>query len=200
MAGGAQSSATVTISSDETWTLENLPAWITVSQTEDTGNAEVTFTANSENNEPQNRTATIMVKTASTEATLTITQLSNIVTAPSQLTGSVQDDGIHLSWTAASAGETLLYDDFENTENPNGWVITTSGDRGWRWQKGDPNKGFYRPYEGSYAATMYSAWEDIHQDEYFTSKTFAYGKTLSFYSRTPAAGKNPQNHSIIMWR
>ncbi len=193
LAGGAQSSATVTISSDEAWTIENLPAWITVSQTEGTGNAEVTFTTNSENNEPRNRTATIMVKTASTEAPLTITQLSNIVTAPSQLTGSVQDDGIHLSWTAASAGETLLYDDFENTENPNGWIVSTSGDRGWRWQKGDPNKGFYRPYEGSYAATMYSAWEDIHQDEYFTSKTFTYGKTLSFYSRTPAAGKKPTN-------
>lgn len=200
MGGTANSSATLSLSTDEEWTLSGMPDWLAVSQESgERGTTELVFTAKTDNGEPKDREASITINCAGEELVMTVVQASNVVTAPTALAATVQDDGVQLSWTAATAGKPILSDDFENTDNPNAWEITTSGDRGWRWEQGQTDKGFYRPYEGSYAATVYYAWDNIHQDEYFTSKTFAYGKTLTFYSRTNAAGatpKNPQYYNV----
>lgn len=193
MAGMANSSASVKISSDEAWTISDMPDWLSASQSSGSGSADVTFTANDDNESAQDRTATITIKGESETVTLEVTQTSGIVTAPSDLKATIEGKCVSLSWTAASADKVILADDFENTDNPNGWTIDTTGDRGWRWEKGTPDKGYYRPYEGNYAATVYYAWEDEHQDEYFTSPSFANGKTLNFYSRTNAAGATPKN-------
>ncbi len=193
MAGMANSSASVRISSDEAWTITDMPDWLSASQTSGSGSADVTFTANDDNESAQDRTATITIKGESETVTLEVTQTSGIVTAPSDLKATTEGKCVSLSWTAASADKVILADDFENTDNPNGWTIDTTGDRGWRWEKGTPDKGYYRPYEGKYAATVYYAWEDEHQDEYLTSPSFANGKTLNFYSRTNAAGATPKN-------
>lgn len=196
LAGKANSSATVKVSADEAWSIEGLPDWLSTNVSSGTSTADVVFTTTSDNATAQDRQATILVKSQSTELTLTVTQLSNVVTAPSELQAAQDGDAVKLSWTAASADKVILSDDFENTDNPNGWEIKTSGDRGWRWE---PDGKFYRSYEGNYAATVYAAWEDIHQDEYLTSPTFANGKTLEFYSRTNGAGatpKDPQYYNV----
>lgn len=199
LAGKASSSASVKISSDEAWTVEGLPDWLTVNTVSGTGTTDILFTANSSNETAQDRQAEVVIKGQTASATLLVIQSSAVVTAPSGLNAVVDGTSVQLSWTASSAEQVLLSDDFENTDNPNGWVVTTSGDRGWRWEKGTPGKGYYRPYEGNYAATVYDAWEDIHQDEYFTSPTFGNGKTLRFYSRTNGAGatpKDPQYYNV----
>ncbi len=199
LAGKANSSASVKISSDETWTISGLPDWLTASATTGSASADVLFTANSDNETAQDRTATIIVKGETEILTLEVTQSSSIITAPSDLKATIEGMRVSLSWTASSADKVILADDFENTDNPNGWVISTTGDRGWRWEKCTPTKGFYRSYEGNYAATVYYAWDDIHQDEYFTSPVFAKGKTLRFYSRTNGAGatpKDPQYYNV----
>lgn len=196
LAGKANSSATVKVSADEAWTIEGLPDWLSANVTSGTSTTDVVFTTTSDNTTAQDRQATIVVKSQSTELALTVTQVSSIVTAPSELQAAQDGDAVKLSWTAASADKVILSDDFENTDNPNGWEIKTSGDRGWRWE---PNGKTYHPYEGSYAVTVYDAWEDIHQDEYLTSPTFANGKTLEFYSRTNGAGatpKDPQYYNV----
>ncbi len=192
IAGTANSSASVKISSDEAWTISGMPDWLSASATSGTASADIVFTANGDNETAQDRTATVTIKSETETVTLEVTQSSAIVTAPSDLKADIDGKCVTLSWTVASADKVILADDFENTDNPNGWVIATTGDRGWRWEKGTPDKGYYRPYEGNYAATVYYAWEDEHQDEYFTSPTFASGKTLQFYSRTNAAGATPK--------
>ncbi len=199
LAGKANSSATVKVSADEAWNIEGLPDWLSVSVSSGTSTTDVVFTTTSDNESAQDRQATISVKGQSTELTLEVTQVSNVVTAPSGLQAVLEEGSVKLSWTAASADKVILSDDFENTDNPNGWEVKTSGDRGWRWEKCQPDKGYYRSYEGNYAATVYDAWDDIHQDEYFTSPAFANGKTLTFYSRTNSAGatpKDPQYYNV----
>ena len=81
----------------------------------------------------------------------------------------------------------MLSDGFEDTANPNGWVIQNAGDRGWTWQEAAKN---YMPYSGNYSMYMKSAWEDAHQDERLTSPVFAYGRELSFWSKSIAPQKN----------
>lgn len=190
LAGKANSSATVKVSADEAWSIEGLPDWLSVNASSGTSTAEVVFTTTSDNESAQDRQAIVVVKSQSAELTLKVTQVSNVVTAPSELQAVVEDDAVKLSWTAASADKVILSDDFENTANPNGWETKTSGNRGWRWE---PNGKTYRSYEGNYSVTVYDAWDDIHQDEYFTSPTFANGSTLTFYSRTNAAGSILRN-------
>ncbi len=199
LAGKANSSASVKISSDEAWSIEGLPDWLSASAASGTGTADIVFTAGSDNTTACDRQAVITVKSQTATLTLEVLQSSSVVTAPSNLKTTQDGAKVQLNWSAASAEQIIFADDFENPENPNGWEVTTSGDRYWRWEKCTPTKGFYRSYEGNYAATVYSAWEDIHQDEYFTSPAFANGKTLRFYSRTNGAGatpKDPQYYNV----
>ena len=194
LAGFADCSASVKVSTTEEYTINGETEWLTIDNVKDADGYSIKFTTKSENDTPKQRQAIITVKTAAgEEAQIIVTQQSKTITPPSALKAEISNEAVHLSWNKASAAARLIYDDFENTSNPNAWEIKTSGDRGWRWEKCNPDKGFYRSYEGSYAATVYDAWEDIHQDEYFTSKVFANGNTLTFYSRTNGAGRTSAN-------
>ena len=194
LAGFADCSASVKVSTTEEYTINGETEWLTIDNVKDADGYSIKFTTKSGNDTPKQRQAIITVKTAAgEEAQIIVTQQSKTITPPSALKAEISNDAVHLSWNKASAAARLIYDDFENTSNPNAWEIKTSGDRGWRWEKCNPDKGFYRSYEGSYAATVYAAWEDIHQDEYFTSKVFANGNTLTFYSRTNGAGRTSAN-------
>lgn len=194
LAGFADCSASVKVSTTEEYTINGETEWLTIDNVKDADGYSIKFTTKSDNDTPKQRQAIITVKTtAGEEAQIIVTQQSKTITPPSALKAETSNNAVHLSWNKASAAARLIYDDFENTSNPNAWEIKTSGDRGWRWEKCNPDKGFYRSYEGSYAATVYAAWEDIHQDEYFTSKVFANGNTLTFYSRTNGAGRTSAN-------
>lgn len=197
MPGFADCSATVKVYTTEEYSIiapTVTAEWLTVETVKDTNGDCIKFTTKTDNDTPKDRNAIITVKTKSGEEVhISVIQKSKSVTAPSALKAELTGNTVHLTWSKATAGERLIYDDFENSENPNAWEIKTSGDRGWRWEKCNPDKGFYRSYEGNYAATVYAAWEDIHQDEYFTSKAFANGNTMTFYSRTNGAGRTPAN-------
>lgn len=84
----------------------------------------------------------------------------------------------------------LFYDGFEHPDSNNGWTISSLGDRGWRWQQ---KTNYYKTFEGDYSATVYSAWDDIHQDEYLTSPRLSNAALLTFQSRSTACGAHPRN-------
>ena len=197
MPGFADCSATVKVYTTEEYSIiapTVTAEWLTVETVKEADGDCIKFTTKTDNDTPKDRNAIITVKTKSGEEVhISVIQKSKSVTAPSALKAELTGNTVHLTWSKATAGEQLIYDDFENPGNPNAWEIKTSGDRGWRWEKCNPDKGFYRSYEGNYAATVYAAWEDIHQDEYFTSKAFANGNTMTFYSRTNGAGRTPAN-------
>lgn len=215
LGGKAGSASSVSVSATTGWTCRLTEDWLKVSPADGisisddgktiegaAGTVTLTFQAVSANEAATSREATLTL-TALNETSLTsqlhIIQLSDALTPPADLAYTVNDEGVELKWTPASSGKTLLQDDFENTDNPNGWVIETTGDRGWRWEKGQTDKGFYRPYEGSYAATVYYAWDDVHQEESFISPSFANGTLLTFYSRSNASGatpKDPQYYNV----
>ena len=113
---------------------------------------------------------------------------SNVILPPSGLSARVTEDGkVELAWTAPQEGAPVLSDGFEDMANPNGWTIKNAGDRGWTWQEAAKN---YMPYSGNYSMYMKSAWEDKHQDERLISPVFAYGRELSFWSKSIAPQKD----------
>ena len=197
MPGFADCSATVKVYTTEEYSIiapTVTAEWLTVETVKEADGDCIKCTTKTDNDTPKDRKGYFTVQTKSGEEVhISVIQKSKSVTAPSALKAELTGNTVHLTWSKATAGEQLIYDDFENPDNPNAWEIKTSGDRGWRWEKCNPDKGFYRSYEGNYAATVYAAWEDIHQDEYFTSKAFANGNTMTFYSRTNGAGRTPAN-------
>jgi M6 family metalloprotease-like protein len=179
MAGRANSAATVTVSSNTAWTVSGVPDWLTVSPTSgEAGRTTVTLVCNAANQSTDNNVATLTFSNAdgSATATLTATQL------------------------VAEQEKIVLYEDFENPENPNGWVIENTDNRGWHWQEGSTSKsGYYKTYEGSYCASLWYAWDEAHEDQYLTSPTFKNATNLEFYSCTTAADKmqnQPEYHLV----
>ena len=90
----------------------------------------------------------------------------------------------------------ILFDDFENTGNPNGWVLENEGENGSGWQFGagtTTGKGKNLVYSGVYALLMKeTVFEDKHQSSVLTSPTFAGGRTLSFYSHCNGGNATPR--------
>ncbi len=86
-------------------------------------------------------------------------------------------------------GVLLLHDGFEDTANPAGWEIKTTGDRTWTWLETTR----YNPaHTGNYSMTMKEAWSDVHQDEYLISPVLSGATSMVFYSRTTAAQATPK--------
>ena len=173
--GQANSGATLTISSDDGWQLSGVPAWLTVSPTSgDAGTATVSIVANADNDTGSERTAQITVS-STTDA-----QLTRTFTVAQE----------------AKAGNVILFDDFENTENPNGWTFENSGEanRGWQYTDGTPSgKAKKMVNSGTHAMSMIETMmEDLHQEARLTSPVFAGGKTLTFYSHTNGGNATPK--------
>ncbi len=103
-------------------------------------------------------------------------------------TAEVPEDSTE-SDTTTLQGNVLLYDDFENTANPNGWEITTTGDRTWAWTE---TTKYHPAYAGNYSMVLSEAWTDTHQDEYLTSPKLSGAVRLEFQSRTTAAQATPK--------
>lgn len=193
LGGTAESNASISIASDDVWQVTGMPEWLTVSvSTGGSGNSSLTVRAIQSNETVKTRTATLTFASPTDPtltATLTISQLSNVVSAPEQLVATQTTEGIKLEWIAKTGG-LLMSETFEDASNPNGWTLLNTDTRGWRWQ---PNTRLYPARDGSnYSATLYSAWEetDKNENQRLISPTFANGKTLSFYSRSNAALRN----------
>ena len=96
----------------------------------------------------------------------------------------------------------ILFDDFENTSNPNGWVIEYEGEagRGWQFTEGSTTgRTISMTNSGTHAMTMKDVyWEDVHMDAKLTSPLFAGGRTLTFYSHCNGGNSTPRNPPIYI--
>lgn len=172
--GTAQSGASITVSSDVPWTVSGVPAWLQVSPTNGpAGKTTVSITANEDNTSGSSRSVTLTF-TATDDASLSKTL---------SVTQEVKSSNV------------ILFDDFENTDNPNGWVIENSGEsgKGWQYTEGTTTgKGKNLVHSGTHTMTMAEAfWGGEHQVAILTSKEFANGTTLSFYSHCNGGNATP---------
>ena len=173
--GQQNSGATLTVSSDDPWTVSGVPDWLTVSPLSgEPGNTTLIITANADN-----LTASLR------EATLTVSS-----TADPQLAKTLT-----VAQEQKSAG-VILFDDFENTDNPNQWEMVNTGEanRGWQYTEGTPEgKAKKMVNSGTHAMSMIETMmEDLHQDAKLTSPLFAGGQTLTFYSHTNGGNATPK--------
>lgn len=193
--GAAGSAGSLTVASDVTWTLGQLPEWLSASAAGGSaGSTELTFTAATENTAAQSRVATLTLTDSEglgLVRTITVAQRSNTLAEPQALKAVATGEGVQLSWNAVPVGTKMLSEDFENTANPNGWVMSNLGGRGWHWQQ---HSSAYKAFEGSYSGAMWSAWDDEHQDETLTSPTLKNASTLVFRSNTTGMGRFPTNN------
>ena len=192
LGGAAGDKLELSVEADVDWTVSGLPDWLKLApQQGEAGKTTVTLETLTENATAQTRKAELAFTSpsdAGLKTILTVHQQSNVILPPSGLSARVTEDGkAELAWTAPQEGTPVLSDGFEDTANPNGWVIQNAGDRGWTWQEAAKN---YMPYSGNYSMYMKSAWEDAHQDERLISPVFAYGRELSFWSKSIAPQKN----------
>ena len=192
LGGVAGDKLELSVEADVDWTVSGLPDWLKLApQQGEAGKTTVTLETLTENATAQTRKAELAFTSpsdAGLKTILTVHQQSNVILPPSGLSARVTEDGkVELAWTAPQEGTPVLSDGFEDTANPNGWVIQNAGDRGWTWQEAAKN---YMPYGGNYSMYMKSAWEDAHQDERLISPVFAYGRELSFWSKSIAPQKN----------
>lgn len=85
--------------------------------------------------------------------------------------------------------DAILWETFEHEGNmPEGWQVTTTEYRPWHCE---PAGKTYTAYQGDYTATVFSAWDDIHQDESLITPVFSHAKAVEFWSRSTSCGKNP---------
>lgn len=193
--GKAGEKLELTVESDVDWLINEVPDWLKVSQSEgQPGETKITLETLSSNETTQTRSAELIFTSSSDtslKTVLKVSQQSDVLLPPSALTAAVSEDGsVKLEWAAPQEGQLILFDGFEDTENPNGWTIQNYGDRGWTWQQAEKN---YMPYSGNYSMYMKSAWEDVHQDERLISPVFSNGQTLTFYSKSIAPQKTVKN-------
>ena len=174
--GQANSAAIVTIASDVKWSISGVPKWLNVSPTsgEAGKTVAVSITAQTENIGDEDRVAKLTVQGENKN------QLSKTITVRQKKKG----------------GTTILFDDFENTENPIGWIIENTGElgKGWQYTQGTPDgKAKNMVYSGTHAMTMAEAFiGGEHQVARLTSPKFSNGKTLTFYSHTNGGNATPK--------
>lgn len=90
----------------------------------------------------------------------------------------------------------ILWQTFENDGSlPEGWNIQTTGYRAWH---NEASSKSYPAYNGNYSATVYSAWEDIHQDEHLMTPEFSHGTQLEFWSRSNSCSRTPRDPQYFL--
>ena len=179
--GGANSAATLTVASDEAWTISGVPAWLSVTPSNgDAGTTTVTITAISDNDSGTERQTELTISSTD-DATLSKT--------------------VVVKQEAKSAG-VILFDDFENTDNPNGWVIENIGENGSGWQYCEGSttgKAKKMVNSGTHALLMKETiMEDLHQESRLTSPVFSGGKTLTFYSHCNGGNATPRTPPVYI--
>jgi M6 family metalloprotease-like protein len=179
--GQQNSGASLTIASDVAWTITGVPDWLTVSPASaGAGTTTVSITAVSDNETGAEREAVLTVS-SSTDASL-------------QKTVTIRQE--------AKTSGIILFDDFENTANPHGWIIENQGENGSGWQYCEgttTGKAKKMVNSGTHALLMKETiMEDLHQESRLTSPAFAGGKTLSFYSHCNGGNSTPKNPPVYI--
>ncbi|MFB9896849.1 choice-of-anchor J domain-containing protein [Hallella seregens] len=201
LAGTAGSAGSLTVASDVEWQIRNVPDWLMPSAVQGpSGTTQLVFVAAADNTDSKVRQAVITVAATHNPALqqqFTVAQVSNLVSMPNGLHAVIDSSGVSLSWNAVPVGKKILSEDFENTDNPNGWQMQNVGTRGWHWQLKNRT---YKAYDGNYSAAMWSAWDSESQNETLTSPTLDHATTLVFQSCNTGMGlfpvKNPQEYNV----
>jgi M6 family metalloprotease-like protein len=173
--GTANSGATLTVSSDAGWTVTKDADWFDfLPESQDGTTTKLSIIAISDNTTGAPRQGTL---TFTSQVDAELVKTLTVIQEP------------------LSSG-VILFDDFENTANPNGWVITYEGEkeRGWQYTEGSTSgKLTNMTNSGTHAMTMKDAfYEELHMDAKLTSKSFAGGRTLTFYSHTNGGNATPK--------
>lgn len=187
--------AEVTVEADVDWVVSGMPDWLKVTPQQGVaGKTTVALETLSENATAQAREAELIFTSPSDgtlKAVLEVRQQSNVILPPSDLTARISGTEVVLTWTAPQEGAPVLADGFEDVGNPNNWTIQNApGGRGWTWQSNDAVRPPQISYSGNYFMHMKEDWDYLPQDEWLVSPVFAYGKTLSFWSKSIAPQKN----------
>ena len=191
LAGLSGSSIQLSLEADLAWHIVSQPEWLSVSATTGTaGMATVRLTANSDNQTSDPRIGKLVfgfVDQPQVKDTVYVTQNSSLIQPPTELVASKEENTVVLNWTAPFEGAPLLSDGFEDISNPNNWTIRNEHNCGWNWCA---NAKYVPSYSGNFSMRAKDDWDEQHQDEWLISPAFAHGKTLVFYSKSVAVGKN----------
>lgn len=173
--GSAGSGSSLTVAADEAWSITAIPEWLQVSPTAgEAGTTTVALTALADNTTGDVRRAELVVSSTA-DASLSRT----LVVSQEPKTGNV-----------------ILFDDFENTDNPNGWEISYEGEagRGWQYTVGSTTGRLTNmTNSGTHAMTLKEAfYEEKHMDAKLTSKELSNATTLTFYSHCNGGNATPK--------
>lgn len=92
--------------------------------------------------------------------------------------------------------DAIIWETFEHDgEMPEGWEIQTTEYRPWHCE---PAGKTYTSHKGDYTATVFAAWDDIHQDESLISPAFSHGKEVILWSRSNSCGRTPRDPQYFL--
>lgn len=198
LAGKIGDATQVKIEANTTWQISDMPDWLQSSTLSGSaGITTITLTTTKENKDEVPHKVNITLTSTidpSITALISITQNSNAIQAPYGLNGLVQNNNIKISWNTPHEGTPVLNEGFENASNDLLWTVNSAN--GKKWTRIETKKN-YLPYEGSFSYRVDGETIDRHQDEKLISPIFAYGKYLSFYSKSIAPTK--KNDHNFYW-
>lgn len=193
LAGNAGSTTAVTVEADTSWQITSVPEWLEISPTQGhTGKTTITITALTKNENTSSRNADIILNAideADVADTLTVSQASGEILAPSNLSATVVNGKVELTWSAPVSGSTVLNEDFENAASVANWTIRHDSENPKTWIHVEADK-YTEVSDGTHAMKLESDWDSMHQDEWLISPSFAHGQRLDFHSKSIAPQKN----------
>lgn len=113
--GYSEESITISITSNTSWEIQNLPSWITASTTSGTGSQDVTFTATKNTSEVRTTTFTISCESITLE--ISVSQESSVTTE------TTTDPGSPEVTTDKETGEVTKYETTESTDGTTETII-----------------------------------------------------------------------------
>lgn len=192
LAGGNAAQAVIGFHADQTWAVEGVPSWLTLSVTEgEKGAQNITVTTTEANATAGSRSATLVFvgkQDGRQKDTIVVSQASDVIQKPLKPAATTVGGTVQLSWTAPLEGTPMMTQDFEADNSLDGWVVENSDDRGWAHKsKGkNPLVKLDQPHAGNRFAGMLYAMTDASQDEKLISPVLRNAKTLAFWSASTA--------------
>ena len=193
LAGNAGSTTAATVEADTSWQITSVPEWLEISPTQGhIGKTTITITALTKNENTSSRNADIILNAideADVADTLTVSQASGEILAPSNLSATAVNGKVELTWSAPVSGSTVLNEDFENAASVANWTIRHDSENPKTWIHVEADK-YTEVSDGTHAMKLESDWDSMHQDEWLISPSFAQGQRLDFHSKSIAPQKN----------
>ena len=202
LSGNAGSSTQLSVEADTSWQIVSVPDWLEVSPRQGrSGTTRLTVTALSKNDASSLRKARIVLSAideVGVSSTLTVVQTSGDILAPTGLTAESSEGKVFLSWRKPVSGEVVLDENFENETTAASWTIRKDSENRYGWARTAADK-YTEAADGEFAMKLFDDRDDMHQDEWVISPSFAQGELLSFHSKSIAPQKNnPHNFYYVL--